>query len=171
VAQWQALLLVVVIGGPVMSAILWIINQGGKTFYIKLWAFLFAFQLVMLFIYPTVLAPLFNKFTPLEDSSLKAKIEELAASVQFPLTKVFVIDGSTRSAHSNAYFYGFFGNKRIVLFDTLLKQMVDTEIVAVLGHELGHWKNWHVLQMFCANQVGAAAAQQWWEVMVDRRSA
>lgn len=95
----------------------------------------------MIVIYPTFIAPLFNKFSDLEDGTLKTKIYQLAEKLNFPLKKIFVIDGSKRSDHSNAYFYGFGSNKRIVLFDTLLKQMNDDQILAVLAHELGHWKN------------------------------
>ncbi len=93
----------------------------------------------MITIYPTLIQPLFNTFTPLGDGSLKKKIEALATKVSFPLTKVFVIDGSRRSSHSNAYFYGFFKNKRIVLFDTLIEQTNEEEICGVLARkkELG----------------------------------
>ena len=100
----------------------------------------------MITIFPTFIQPLFNKFTPLEEGSLKTKIEALAARISFPLTKLFVVDGSKRSSHSNAYFYGFFKNKRIVLFDTLLKDATEDEILAVLAHELGHWQFNHVLK-------------------------
>eukprot|EP00340_Litonotus_pictus_P012254 CAMPEP_0170536670 /NCGR_PEP_ID=MMETSP0209-20121228/102275_1 /TAXON_ID=665100 ORGANISM="Litonotus pictus, Strain P1" /NCGR_SAMPLE_ID=MMETSP0209 /ASSEMBLY_ACC=CAM_ASM_000301 /LENGTH=224 /DNA_ID=CAMNT_0010838055 /DNA_START=876 /DNA_END=1547 /DNA_ORIENTATION=+ len=95
-------------------------------------------------IYPHVIAPLFNKFTELEDCPLKEKIQVLASKVEFPLTKLFKIDGSKRSAHSNAYFFGLGKNKRIVLFDTLLEHLEDEEILAVLCHELGHWQKSHI---------------------------
>jgi len=100
----------------------------------------------MLTIYPIWIAPLFNDFKSLEAGELRTKIEELASQLQFPLTELYVVDGSTRSSHSNAYFYGFFKNKRIVLFDTLLKQVDTTGIVAILGHEMGHWKMNHTVK-------------------------
>jgi len=143
----------ILIGGPVLSALIHIIKWGGPYFYVYTWLFILGFTLFMMTIYPNVIAPIFNKFTPLEDGELRSSIEKLAASIEFPLTKLFVVDGSKRSGHSNAYFYGFFKNKRIVLYDTLLKQMDQEEVVAVLGHELGHWKLNHTLQMLAIGQV------------------
>ncbi|KAJ3694726.1 hypothetical protein LUZ60_000103 [Juncus effusus] len=114
---------------------------------------MFVLSIVMMTIYPVLIAPLFNKFTPLPEGELREKIEKLAASLKFPLKKLFVVDGSTRSSHSNAYMYGFFKNKRIVLYDTLIQQCSDEEeIVAVLAHELGHWKLNHTLYTFIALQ-------------------
>jgi len=130
-----------------------IIKWGGPYFYIWTWSFLLLFSLFMMTIYPNVIAPLFNKFTPLEEGELKNAIEKLAASIHFPLTKLFIVDGSKRSGHSNAYFYGFFKNKRIVLYDTLLQQMELKEIVAVLAHELGHWSSNHVLKMLIISEI------------------
>lgn len=116
--------------------------------------FTLVLSIVMLTIYPTVIAPLFNKYTPLEDGELKTRIENLAKTVDYPLTKLYVVDGSTRSAHSNAYLYGFFKNKRIVLYDTLIKQCKDPrEIEAILGHELGHWKYSHTVFNFIIQQL------------------
>jgi len=100
---------------------------------------MFAFM----WIYPNFIQPLFNKFEPLQDSVLRGKIEDLAATEEFPLTKLYQVDGSTRSSHSNAYFFGFWKNKRIVIFDTLLTLSHD-QILAVLCHELGHWKFGHI---------------------------
>ncbi|KAJ1983723.1 zinc metalloprotease [Dimargaris verticillata] len=141
-----------IIGGPIIAGFLRIIQWAGPNFYVHVWVFVVAVQLVMLTIYPTLIQPLFNKFTPLQDDTLRAQIEALAARLQFPLTKLYVVDGSKRSAHSNAYFYGFFKNKRIVLFDTLLDHADHEEICAVLGHELGHWKMNHVLRLFFITQ-------------------
>jgi len=143
----------IVFGVPVISAVIQIIKWGGPHFYLYVWGFLFIFTIFMMTIYPNLIAPLFNKFTPLEEGELRTKIEKLAQSIDFPLTKLFVVDGSKRSGHSNAYLYGFFKNKRIVLFDTLIQQMNQQEIVAVLGHELGHWKKSHVLKMMAIGQV------------------
>lgn len=135
-ADWiKSLLIGFVIGIPAVAATLWIINSTGDVFFVWLWLFVLALQLLLVTIYPTVIQPLFNTFTPLPDGSiLKEGIESLARAVKFPLTKIFIIDGSKRSNHSNAYFYGFFKNKRIVLFDTLIEQVADEqEILAVIG--------------------------------------
>ncbi|KAI9105664.1 peptidase family M48-domain-containing protein [Phlyctochytrium arcticum] len=140
-------LLSAAIGIPVIVAFLKIIDWAGSSFYYYVWLFVFTFQIIMMIIFPTFIQPLFNKFTPLEDGELKTKIDALASRIKFPLTKLFVIDGSKRSAHSNAYFYGFFKNKRIVLYDTLLEHSTTDEVCAVLAHELGHWQFNHVLQM------------------------
>lgn len=132
-----------------------IIQFGGKYLALWLWLFMFSVAIVMMTIYPTVIAPLFNKYDPLPEGSLRSKIEALAGSLEFPLKKLYVVDGSTRSSHSNAYMYGFFKNKRIVLFDTLIKQCEDNEelVVAVLAHELGHWKEGHTVRQFVSGQV------------------
>ncbi|CAM9665580.1 unnamed protein product [Ascophyllum nodosum] len=148
----KGILLTVAISCPALVCVLKIIELGGRYFYVYVWAFMFLFSVVMLTIAPVLIMPLFNKYTPLEDGDLKSGIEALAARVKFPLTKLFVVDGSKRSAHSNAYFYGFFKNKRIVLFDTLIKQADTTEIVSILGHELGHWQMSHTLQNFAITQ-------------------
>eukprot|EP00192_Tetraselmis_astigmatica_P006126 CAMPEP_0117661988 /NCGR_PEP_ID=MMETSP0804-20121206/7823_1 /TAXON_ID=1074897 /ORGANISM="Tetraselmis astigmatica, Strain CCMP880" /LENGTH=439 /DNA_ID=CAMNT_0005468877 /DNA_START=465 /DNA_END=1784 /DNA_ORIENTATION=+ len=119
---------------------------------IYLWGFTCTFSLFMMTIYPVAIAPLFNKFEPLKEGPLKKSIETLAGSLKFPLRKLYVMDGSKRSGHSNAYMYGFFKNKRIVLYDTLCKQCNENEVVAVLAHELGHWKLGHTLALFLVTQ-------------------
>ncbi|TPX55386.1 Ste24 endopeptidase [Powellomyces hirtus] len=134
-----------VIGIPLIAAFLKIIDWAGQDFYFYVWVFMLVVQLVMILIFPTLIQPLFNTFTPLPEGSLRDKINALATRINFPLKKLFVIDGSKRSAHSNAYFYGFFGNKRIVLYDTLLEQSTEDEVCGVLAHELGHWQYNHVL--------------------------
>lgn len=200
--RFKKLVISLAITGPILGAMLWIIKIGGQYFYIYAWAFLTAITFVMMTIYPEFIAPLFDKYTALPESSLKTKIEELASKLNFPLKKLYVVHGSKRSTHSNAYMYGFWKNKRIVLFDTLLdshlndllrlaeeekgkkdsaeeksggettqetndllqknhsdtstkpdteekkrKQlgMSEDEVVAILGHELGHWKLSHTL--------------------------
>ncbi|KAH7513080.1 hypothetical protein FEM48_Zijuj12G0158500 [Ziziphus jujuba var. spinosa] len=153
--------LAVILSPPIVSAIIFIVQKGGPYLAIYLWAFMFVLSLVMMTVYPILIAPLFNKFTPLPEGELRVKIEKLAASLKFPLKKLFVVDGSTRSSHSNAYMYGFFKNKRIVLYDTLIQQKDahhtvcknDEEIVAVLAHELGHWKLNHTMYTFIAMQI------------------
>ncbi|DAZ97407.1 TPA: hypothetical protein N0F65_011291, partial [Lagenidium giganteum] len=149
----KGLLLFMVIGYPVCAVLIYVIRWGGEHFYFYVWCFLFVFSIIMMTIYPVLIMPLFNTFTPLEQGELRTRIEALASSLNFPLTKLFVVDGSKRSSHSNAYFYGLFNSKRIVLFDTLLEQSTHDEIVAILGHELGHWKLWHTAQGFVFQQV------------------
>jgi STE24 endopeptidase len=129
--------------GIIMPALLWVIDNGGDKLVLYLWGFLQTLVLVIMLIYPNVIMPLFNKFEPLKDQELKQKIEQLAADLKFPLTNLFEIDGSKRSSHSNAFFYGFGGKKGIVLYDTLLHLDHD-KILAILCHELGHWKFWHL---------------------------
>uniref|UniRef100_M4BVP2 CAAX prenyl protease n=2 Tax=Hyaloperonospora arabidopsidis (strain Emoy2) TaxID=559515 RepID=M4BVP2_HYAAE len=150
--------LFVAIGYPVTAVLIYMIRWGGEYFYMYVWAFLFVFSVVMMTLYPVLIMPLFNKFTPLEEGELRTRIEALAASLKFPLTKLFVTDGSKRSSHSNAYFFGLFKSKRIVLFDTLLEQATHDEIVAILGHELGHWQLWHTVQGFVIQQVYTLAS-------------
>lgn len=137
----------------ILPLIIWIVRIGGPYFYFYVWVFLFVVSILMLTIYPVWIAPLFNKYTKLEDGEVKTAIEALAKEVNFPLTNLFSVDGSKRSAHSNAYFYGFFKNKRIVLYDTLLKQVELDELLAILGHEIGHWKLWHTIQGFVISQL------------------
>ncbi|CAN7009482.1 CAAX prenyl protease 1 homolog isoform X2 [Brassica rapa] len=150
----KGILLSVILAPPIVAAIIVIVQKGGPYLAIYLWAFMFILSLVMMTIYPVLIAPLFNKFTPLPDGDLREKIEKLASSLKFPLKKLFVVDGSTRSSHSNAYMYGFFKNKRIVLYDTLIQQCQnENEIVAVIAHELGHWKLNHTTYSFIAVQI------------------
>lgn len=142
----KTVMLTVVFGTPIVSALIWTVRWGGERFYLSVWLLMACIQMVMIVLYPSVIQPLFNKFESLKDGELKTKIEALAKKLSFPLTKLYVMDGSTRSSHSNAYFFGLFNNKRIVLFDTLLTQMNTDEICAVLGHELGHWSCSHMFK-------------------------
>ena len=136
--------LAVALGGPVLAAVLWIMERMGPTWWLWAWAVTTGFSVFAAWIYPTVLAPLFNKFTPLPDGELKEAILDLARRVGFRAGGLFVMDASRRTAHGNAYFTGLFGQKRIVLFDTLLEAMGSRQVVAVLAHELGHFKLRHV---------------------------
>nr|XP_046164387.1 CAAX prenyl protease 1 homolog [Oncorhynchus gorbuscha] len=168
---------------PVTSLLLYIIKIGGDFFFIYAWLFTLGVSLVLVTIYADYIAPLFDKFTPLPEGELKEEIETMSKSISFPLTKVYVVEGSKRSSHSNAYFYGFFKNKRIVLFDTLLEDYsplnkdgepeTDTltedksklknkkqgcnnpEVLAVLGHELGHWKLGHTVKNIVISQMNS----------------
>lgn len=154
----KSLVLTMVIGAPFVALLLLIIQKSGPYFYLYVWAFMFCFSVVMMTIVPVVIMPLFNKYEKLEEGELKKRIYELADKLNYPLTKLFVMDGSKRSAHSNAFMFGFGNNKRIVLFDTLLTQVDADEILAILGHELGHWKLGHTLSNFVITQVYFGAA-------------
>jgi STE24 endopeptidase len=134
----------VALGGPMLAALLWLMERMGPSWWLWAWGVTTAFSLFTAWIYPTVLAPLFNKFTPLPDGELKGAILDLAGRTGFRAGGISVMDASRRTAHGNAYFTGVFGQKRIVLFDTLLEAVGPREVVAVLAHELGHFKLHHV---------------------------
>ena len=141
---FKGLALLIVIGVPLYLAVLWFMAAAGPYWWLWTWIFLESFQILMVIIYPIWIAPLFNKFKPLEDGPLKDEILKLSEKAEFPLEKIFVMDGSKRSSHSNAYFTGLGKKKRIVLFDTLLNQMDQAKIVSVLAHEIGHYKLKHI---------------------------
>jgi len=134
----------IALGGPMVALVLWLMGGMGPTWWLWAWGVTTAFSLLAAWIYPTVLAPLFNKFTPLPNGELKDAILDLARRTGFRAGGISVMDASRRTAHGNAYFTGVFGQKRIVLFDTLLQAMGPREVVAVLAHELGHFKLHHV---------------------------
>jgi STE24 endopeptidase len=136
----------IVIGVPLLWVILTLMDKAGDLWWLHTWLVWIGFQLLMLVLYPTLIAPLFNKFTPLQDEGLRARIEALMQRVGFASKGLFVMDGSKRSAHGNAYFSGFGAAKRIVFFDTLLARLDPHEVEAVLAHELGHFKLKHVLK-------------------------
>lgn len=136
----------VLIGLPLVWVILMLMDKAGDLWWLYAWFVWSGFQLLMLVLYPTVIAPMFNKFTPLSDDSLRARIENLMQRVGFASKGLFVMDGSKRSAHGNAYFSGFGAAKRIVFFDTLLARLAPQEIEAVLAHELGHFKLKHIVK-------------------------
>ncbi|MGB7479682.1 MAG: M48 family metallopeptidase [Burkholderiaceae bacterium] len=142
----KGLLLGAVIGLPLLWVILWLMDRSGDLWWLYAWLVWSGFQLLMLVLYPTVIAPLFNKFTPLQDEALRARIDGLMLRVGFASKGLFVMDGSKRSAHGNAYFSGFGAAKRIVFFDTLLSRLQPQEIEAVLAHELGHFKLKHIVK-------------------------
>lgn len=137
-------LLGLAIGAPVIAAVLWLMGAMGDAWWFWVWLFWAAFNLLLLFVYPTWIAPLFNKFTPLADGEMKSRIESLLVRCGFRSSGLFVMDGSKRSSHGNAYFTGFGQAKRIVFFDTLLEKLTPEEIEAVLAHELGHYRRRHV---------------------------
>jgi len=194
--QIKKLAVTIALSIPITSLLIYIIKIGGDYFFIYAWLFVFVISLALVTIYADYIAPLFDRFTPLPEGDLRTRIEKMAASIDFPLKKLYVVDGSKRSSHSNAYFYGFFKNKRIVLFDTLLEDYApmnqeekdkteeskedgnektdeqgagekseegadgkkkvgcnNDEVLAVLGHELGHWKLSHNLKNLVIGQV------------------
>ncbi|KAG6437593.1 hypothetical protein SASPL_102512 [Salvia splendens] len=172
----EEIILAIVIGPPIVAAIITIVQKGGPYLAIYLWGFMLIVSLIMMTVYPVLIAPLFNKFTPLPEGELRTKIENLVSSLKFPLKKLFVVDGSARSSHSNAsnaflltllaspllsahedsavniflqaYMYGFFKNKRFVLYDTLIQCNNEEKVVAVIAHELGRWKLNHTVYNF-----------------------
>jgi STE24 endopeptidase len=143
---FKGLALGLIIGVPLLFIILWLMEQAGELWWIYTWAVLTCFSLLIMWIYPTLIAPIFNKFEPLEEGDTLNRIKSLLSRCGFSSNGVFVIDGSKRSSHGNAYFSGFGRNKRIVFFDTLLKMLNDDELEAVLAHELGHFKKKHVIK-------------------------
>ena len=142
----KGVLLGAALGLPLLWVVLTLMDKTGPLWWFYAWLVWSGFQLLMMVLYPTVIAPMFNKFTPLADDSLKARIEGLMQRVGFASKGLFVMDGSKRSAHGNAYFSGFGANKRIVFFDTLLARLAPQEIEAVLAHELGHFKLKHIVK-------------------------
>lgn len=181
--QIKSLALSITLTLPIASAVIYIVQIGGQYFFVWLWLFVGIITLLFVTIYPVFIAPLFDKYRPLDDGPLRTSIEELSAKLKFPLKQLYVVEGSKRSAHSNAYFYGLWGSKRIVLFDTLLinkgkpieenkekadtddkeeekivpstdnKGCEDSEVLAVLAHELGHWQLGHVTKNIIISQV------------------
>jgi STE24 endopeptidase len=132
------------LGLPLLVLVLWLMQRMGEHWWLAVWAVWIGFNLLILLIYPTFIAPLFNKFTPLADPALAGRIEALLARCGFRSKGLYVMDGSKRSAHGNAYFTGFGAAKRIVFFDTLLSRLAPGEVEAVLAHELGHYRRHHV---------------------------
>lgn len=142
----KGLLLGALIGLPLAGVILFLMQASGSLWWLYAWLVWSGFSLLMLVLYPTFIAPLFNRFTPLAQGALRARIEALLARTGFASNGIFVMDGSRRSSHGNAYFTGMGRAKRIVFFDTLLKELDDEEIEAVLAHELGHFRRRHITQ-------------------------
>jgi STE24 endopeptidase len=149
-----------VIALPLAALILWIMGAAGTLWWLWAWAAWVGFNLVLLVLYPTVIAPIFNTFKPLPDEALKARVQALMQRCGFAVKGLFVMDGSRRSAHGNAYFTGLGASKRVVFFDTLLARLSPPEVEAVLAHELGHFKHKHVLKrmvgIFAASLAGLA---------------
>ena len=166
----KSLLLSALIGIPFITLVIWMMGATGPWWWLWVWGVWMGFNLLALLIYPTLIAPLFNKFQPLEDPDVKKRVSQLMARCGFTSKGFFVMDGSKRSAHANAYFTGFGASKRVVFYDTLLAQLSPSEVDAVLAHELGHFKHRHVIKrivsMFAISLLGFFAlgwiSQQVW---------
>jgi STE24 endopeptidase len=166
----KAVLLGALIGLPLAALILWLMGAAGAYWWFWAWAAWTAFNLLLMLVYPSFIAPLFNKFQPLEDLTLRDRVNALMRRCGFSAKGLFVMDGSKRSAHANAYFTGFGASKRVVFYDTLLRQLSAGEVEAVLAHELGHFKHRHIAKrmaaMFALSLAGFAllgwmATQTW----------
>ena len=151
VDQALQLVLTLALGAPLVLLILWVMQNVGNLWWLLAWLIVMAFSLCLTWAYPTFIAPLFNKFTLLDNEELKTRIESLLERCGFSSKGIFVMDGSRRSGHGNAYFTGFGSNKRIVFFDTLINTLNFDEVEAVLAHELGHFKRKHVIKMLVAS--------------------
>ncbi len=156
----KGLLVGALLGLPILALILWLMGAAGPRWWLWAWGAWMGFNLAVMVLYPTVIAPLFNKFEPLSDTQLKERVERLMARCGFASKGLFVMDGSRRSAHGNAYFSGFGPAKRVVFFDTLLAKLNGSEVEAVLAHELGHFKHRHITKrivlMFALSLAGFA---------------
>lgn len=146
----KGLLIGAALGLPLLAGVLWLMSAMGAYWWLYVWLVWMTFNLLVLFLYPSFIAPLFNKFSPMQDEAMKARIEALLTKCGFTASGLFVMDGSKRSAHGNAYFTGFGKTKRIVFFDTLLERLSGDEVEAVLAHELGHFKRRHVMKRIAA---------------------
>jgi STE24 endopeptidase len=151
----KGLVLGTALGLPLLALILWLMDSAGASWWLWAWVSWAGFNLLVMLIFPTWIAPLFNKFTPLNDASLKERIEALARRCDFAIQGLFVMDGSKRSAHGNAYFTGFGKSRRIVFFDTLLSKLTPEEIEAVLAHELGHFKHRHIVKRLAVSLISS----------------
>ncbi len=166
----KGLVLAAMLGAPLLAAILWLMENSGGLWWLYAWAVWAGFSLLLLWAYPAFIAPWFNKFSPLQDAGLKDRIEALLERCGFRSNGIFVMDGSRRSAHGNAYFTGLGNNKRIVFFDTLMESLDHAEIEAVLAHELGHFRKRHISKRMMISFLTALAglallgwlAQQGW---------
>lgn len=154
----KGLVLMLLLGVPLLWLTLWFMDATGSWWWLWVWSLWMGFSLVLTWAYPALIAPLFNKFTPLEDGELKTRIEALLKRCGFKSSGIYVMDGSKRSAHGNAYFTGIGKSKRIVFFDTLIKDLTNEEIEAVLAHELGHFKRKHIGKRLLVSALTTLAA-------------
>jgi STE24 endopeptidase len=158
--QFKGLLVGVLLGGPILALILWLMGAAGQMWWLWAWGAWVGFSLLLMIVFPLFIAPLFNKFEPLKDKVLAERVQQLMQRCGFQAKGLFVMDGSRRSAHANAYFTGLGQSKRVVFYDTLLSKLSHGEVEAVLAHELGHFKHKHVLKrmvmMFVISLLGFA---------------
>jgi STE24 endopeptidase len=164
--------LTIAFGLPIGSAFLAIIKKTGQSFFYYLWVFMLVVQISAMTIYPIVIVPMFNKLEPLKPGKLKESVEALASKLNFPLSELQVIDGSKRSAHSNAYFTGlpWIGKKKIVIYDTLLEKSSEKEVEAVLAHELGHWQMNHTSRLLFISQAHMFYIFSLFSVFIENKS-
>jgi STE24 endopeptidase len=155
---FKSLLLSAILMGFLVSAGLWLVDANPYYWWLWVWVFFLCFSLFIMYISPYVIEPLFNKFTPVENEELEQKIKDLAQKAGIKVSSIFKMDASKRSRHTNAYFSGIGKVKRIILYDTLLEKMSGEEIIAVLAHEIGHWKKKHVLKRIIVSEIIALAA-------------
>lgn len=165
----KSFILTTFLGGILLSLIVWIYTQVGVNFWWIAWGVLSGFSLFIMMFYSSLIVPLFNKQTPLEDGKLKMEICKFAKKVGFELDNIFVIDGSKRSSKANAYFSGFWPKKRIVLYDTLINDLTTDELVAVLAHEIGHYKKKHTLQMLIFSVIQTGFIMFLFSLAIDSR--
>jgi len=158
------------LGAPILAGFLKIVQSFGGDFFYYLWVFGITVQAFMITVYPIAILPLFNKLSPLEEGDLKNGVEALARRLNFPLKHLYSIDGSKRSAHSNAYFYGLPWSKHIVIYDTLMQKSSTEEVVAVLAHELGHWSLSHTTKLFGIAQFHMFYIFALFSVFINNRS-
>ncbi len=154
----KSLVLAILLGVPLLAVTLWLMRQAGAAWWLYAWGVWFGFNLVLVWAYPRFIAPWFNRFLPLSDATLKARVESIIARCGFSSRGVFVMDGSRRSSHGNAYFTGFGANKRIVIFDTLIERLAPEQVEAVLAHELGHYRLHHIRQRLALTALTSLAA-------------
>lgn len=164
--------LTIAFGIPIGSAFLTIIKKTGDSFFYYLWMFMLVVQITAMTLYPVFIVPLFNKLEPLKPGKLKDDVEALAKKLEFPLSELQVIDGSKRSAHSNAYFTGlpWIGKKKIVIYDTLLEKSSEKEVEAVLAHELGHWQKNHTSRLLFISQAHLFYIFSLFSVFINNKS-
>lgn len=167
VDKLKGLFLAALIGIPFLFGLLWFMGETGPYWWLWAFLFIFAFQILMVIVYPTLIAPLFNKFEPLKEGEFRRRILALADQAGFRTSGIYTMDGSKRSTHSNAYFTGIGKSKRIVLFDTLLEQMTADQGVAVLAHEIGHYKMKHVRRTLVIRTICLLVALYLFSLLVD----
>ncbi|KAI1135722.1 peptidase family M48-domain-containing protein [Hypoxylon sp. FL0543] len=163
-------LLAFVFAPPILAAFLAIVKKTGANFVTYLWLFTAVLQVFLITVYPIFILPLFNKLSPLQEGKLKTETEALAKKLNFPLHELFVIDGSKRSAHSNAYFFGLPWKKHIVIYDTLIEKSTPEEVVAVLAHELGHWSLGHTTKLFAISEINVFYIFSLFSVFINNSS-